>query len=324
MPKFLRGFMASLATAAFLLTACASNTDKSPTESQSPSSPSASAKASNDRVVALGYGDADTLLALGITPVALATWGSEGDGDPSGVGPWAKEKLGSAKPTVLYDVARGIDSKVLEKVAALKPTKIIAVNQAVDATAQTELNKIAPTTVHDPQYKDWQVPWDAQVRTIAKAVAKEGEGEKLIKESEKAMSDLANKHKDTVIGKKAAIGMPYSGKLGIYTSGDARGEFIEKLGFKIPDELNSKESYFMDLSPENWTKLDQNDYFFVCDYLGSSEALKSDPIFQGLNIAKNGKVVYLDNDTSNAMSMLNPLTISYVTKNVDAAFAKVK
>lgn len=323
MPKVLRSFMALFVMAAFLLTACASN-GGTPASSPSSDAASASKDASNERIVSLGYGDADTLLALGITPVGLATWGSEGEGDPSGLGPWAKDKLGSANPAVLYDVARGIDSKVLEKVAALKPTKIIAVNQAVDAAAQAELNKIAPTTVHDPRYQDWQVPWDSQVRSIAKAVGKEADGEKLIKESEKAVADLANKHKDASVGKKAAIGMPYSGKLGLYASGDARGEFIEKLGFQIPEELNSKESYFMDLSPENWTKLDQTDYFFVCDYLGSSEALKKDPIFQGLNISKNGRVVYLDNDTSNAMSMLNPLTISYVTKNFDTAFSKVK
>ena len=64
--------------------------------------------ASEQRVASLGLGDADTLLALGITPVTVAPWGAEGDGDPSGVGPWAEELLGEAKPEVIYNTATGL------------------------------------------------------------------------------------------------------------------------------------------------------------------------------------------------------------------------
>lgn len=48
------------------------------------------------RVASLGLGDADTLLALDITPAAVAPWGAEGDVGPSGVGPWSEELLGDA------------------------------------------------------------------------------------------------------------------------------------------------------------------------------------------------------------------------------------
>ena len=102
---------------------------------------------SEQRVASLGLGDADTLLALGITPVAVAPWGAEGDGDPSGVGPWADKLLGDAKPEVIYNTATGFTADTFEQVTAADPTQIIAVNQAVDARTKESLEEIAPTTV---------------------------------------------------------------------------------------------------------------------------------------------------------------------------------
>ena len=107
------------------------------------------------RVASLGLGDADTVLALGITPVAVAPWGAKGDGDPSGVGPWAKELLGDAQPEVIYNTASGFTAEVLEQVTASDPTQIIAVNQAVDQEAKKSLEDIAPLTVKPEGFEDW-------------------------------------------------------------------------------------------------------------------------------------------------------------------------
>ena len=125
--------------------------------------------ASEQRVASLGLGDADTLLALGITPVTVAPWGAEGDGAPSGVGPWAEELLGEAKPEVIYNTATGFTADTFEQVTAADPSQIIAVNQAVDARTKGSLEEIAPTTVKPNGYEDWQVPWEKQVETIADA-----------------------------------------------------------------------------------------------------------------------------------------------------------
>lgn len=154
------------------------------------------------RVASLGLGDVDTLLALGITPVAIAPWGAQGDGDPSGVGPWAKELLGDARPATIYNTASGFTADVLEQVTAADPTQIIAVNQAVDVQAQDSLENIAPTTLKPDGFEDWQIPWDKQVETIAAAVDKAPEGEKLIEDTEKAFSDFKADHPE-LEGKRA-------------------------------------------------------------------------------------------------------------------------
>lgn len=263
------------------------------------------------RVASLGLGDVDTLLALDVTPVAIAPWGAQGDGDPSGVGPWSKELLGDATPATIYNTASGFTADVLEQVTASDPTQIIAVNQAVDAQAKESLEKIAPTTIKPEGYEDWQIPWDKQVETIAGAVGKASQGEKLIEETEKAFADFKQAHPE-LEGKSAAIVMPYDGKIGLYTSGDGRGQFIEDLGFTIPEQLQGDgSSFFVDYAPENYAALNDVDYLFVLDYNGAVDALKNDATFQGLDVVRDGRVRYLETDVGNAMSMPNPVTIPW-------------
>src|SRR5699024_1316809 len=269
------------------------------------------------RIAALGLGDADTLLALGITPVAVAPWGAKGDTHPSGVGPWARDKLGDAEPATIYDTSKGFTADIVEQVAAVNPTKIIAVNNKVDEQARSDLEEIAPVTVHPPKYDDWQVPWQVQVETIADAVNKQDKGQKLIDQAEQRLAKFRENHPE-LQGKKAAVVMPYAGKLGLYTEGDGRGDMIERLGFTIPDKLQKTAdgSFYRDISPENYEKLEMLDQLFVLDYEGAVKELKNDPVFQKLDLVQQDRVHYLSQDVGNAMSMPNPLTIPYVVDAV--------
>lgn len=268
--------------------------------------------AAADRIAAVGLGDVDTLLALGVEPVLVAPWGAEGDVDESGVGPWSRELLGDAKPDVVYGTGTGFTTETVEKIAAADPTQIIAVNNAVDDRAKTDLEAIAPVTLHDDAFPDWQVPWDSQVKTIARAVGKQDEGDRLIADTEAKFEEFKKEHPDAA-GTTAAIVMPYDGKIGLYTDGDGRGQFIEDLGYVIPDELQATDdgTFYKDFAPENYAQLGDVDVLFVLDYMGAADALKKDPTFMNLDIVEEGRVRFLDSDTGNAMSMPNPVTIPW-------------
>ncbi|WP_295624551.1 iron-siderophore ABC transporter substrate-binding protein [uncultured Corynebacterium sp.] len=274
--------------------------------------------AGDERIAAVGLGDADTLLALGVEPVLVAPWDAEGDAGEIGVGPWSKDLLGDARPAIVHGTGTGFTAEAVEKITAADPTKIIAVNHAIDDQAKADLEAIAPVTLHDDAYPDWQVPWKSQVTTIADAVGKQGEGERLIADTEAKFDDFAEKHPDTE-GKTAAVVMPYGGKIGLYTDGDGRGQFIENLGYTIPDELQATEdgSFHKDFAPENYDALNDVDILFVLDYMGAAEELKKDPTFMNLDIVKDGRVRFLDTDTGNAMSMPNPVTIPWVIEKFD-------
>lgn len=197
------------------------------------------------------------------------------------------------------------------KVTATNPEQIIAVNQAVDAQAKKALAAIAPTTTHSEQFTDWQVPWEDQVTTIAHAVGKEAEGQEQIKKTKKAFEDFQAQHPD-LKGKRAAVIMPYQGKIGIYTSGDGRGQFLKSLGFHIPAEIEGDgKQFYRDLAPEKYSELNNVDYLFVLDYKGAVDALKKDTTFNNLDVVKSGRAHFLHEDVGNAMSMPNPVTIPW-------------
>lgn len=308
-PRALKGIAATF-TAALMLASCSTGSSDSTTAPET-----SNANGSEERIVTMGLGDVDTVLALGEQPVGYATWQQEGSGDPSGLGPWAKDKL-TVDPNPIRDTTTEFSTDTAERVASLNPTKIIAVNSGLEADKKALLEQIAPTTFHSDAYEDWQVPWDEQIKEISKALNKEAEGEKLIAASEQAFQDFREAHPE-LQGKTAVIGMPYAGKFGVYTSGDGRGSFIEKLGFKIPEKFNGDgSSFFLDWSPENYVDFNDVDYLFVLDYYGAIDALKNDESFMDLDVNKRGGVYWLDTDTANAMSMPNPLTIPYAIEQI--------
>ncbi len=273
------------------------------------------------RVATMGLGDVDTVLALGITPVAIATIGAEGDSGPKGVGPWAEDELGDADPVQISGTGGGFTAEILEKLAATDPDQIIAVNSAADETAKKDLNEIAPTTFHPDQYADWQVPWDVQISTIAEALGKEDQGKELIEESKQAFADFRDNHPE-LQGKKAVAVMPYGGSLSLYAPGDGRADFLKELGFEFPEEITTDDGvFYKELSAENYSELDAADYVFILDYQGSAKELDDDSAFQNAAFTKEGKVVNLDTNTGNAMSMPNPLTIPWATDQIKLALS---
>nr|WP_330217769.1 ABC transporter substrate-binding protein [Corynebacterium epidermidicanis] len=208
----------------------------------------------------------------------------------------------------MFGTAQGFSAPILEQVTAARPTKIIAVNQAVDAQAKQALEKIAPVTLKPQGYENWQIPWDIQVKAVAAGVDKQEAGEKLIADTQGKFAEFRAQHPD-LQGKKAAIVMPYGGKLGLYTDADGRGQFIESMGLTIPDAVQGtdKSSFYRDIAPENYSLLEQVDVLYVLDYQGSASALKDDPAFQPLL----SKTVFVEEAVGNAMSVPDPLSIPW-------------
>lgn len=147
-PRALKGIAATF-TAALMLASCSTGSSDSTTAPET-----SNANGSEERIVTMGLGDVDTVLALGEQPVGYATWQQEGSGDPSGLGPWAKDKL-TVDPNPIRDTTTEFSTDTAERVASLNPTKIIAVNSGLEADKKALLEQIAPTTFHSDAYEDW-------------------------------------------------------------------------------------------------------------------------------------------------------------------------
>lgn len=142
-------------------------------------------------------GDVDTLLALGITPGMIAPWGAQDVPGITGVGPWAEDALGPARPEILSGTASGITSDASEKIAGVNPTRIVAVNHSIDGDTAQLLQSIAPTTLKPDGATNWQIPWRDQVKQIAAGVDRADEADSLISEAEESFDSFQKKHPET-------------------------------------------------------------------------------------------------------------------------------
>lgn len=137
-------------------------------------------------VAALGPGDADALLSLGMQPVAIASTGAA-------VPSWIRDKL-TGEPTVM----NFIDTSAI---AAAKPDLILATGDIDDATYE-RLAAIAPTITRPNDNNPWN--WQSQLKWIAKIVGKEGAATQLISTIATQQNDLRNQN-NNVAGKTASV-----------------------------------------------------------------------------------------------------------------------
>jgi iron complex transport system substrate-binding protein len=263
------------------------------------------------RVVALGWSDAETALALGVQPIGASDWLAFGG---EGVGPWAKGRYEKA-PTIL-----GTQELSFEAVAALQPDLILNTRSNLDAKTNETLAKIAPTIAAPKDVIPYGTTWRQQMELVSKALGKPDKGEELIAGVEKEFKDAA-----TFGGKTAVVGAFFGGKYGAYVPGDGRVDFMKELGFGTKKEVDSlaKGSFYVDISTEQLGLLDA-DLTVLFPIGADAGVLKADPVLNGIPSAKAGHLVVLDDKAlSDAFSSGSTLGVSYAIKNAVPLFSAV-
>lgn len=259
------------------------------------------------RIASIGLGDVDTLLALGITPVAVAPWSPDSVG---AVGEWAQPLLGAATPTLIRDTGTDLSGAAIEAIAATRPDLIMAVNSGYDDGVYDKLEEIAPVVRRPAGFKPWTVPWQDQVTAIAAGVDRPADGAKLISETLAEIEATRAKYPQFA-GRSAAVVLPKSdGSLYAYTADDGRGQVLDMLGFEIPPKVAelAGTNFYALIPSENLQVLDVNTMVYL-DYgvqVGESAA------FDALPAVRENRLVKVNRSLGNAMSMPNPLTLRWV------------
>ncbi|MGA8543920.1 MAG: ABC transporter substrate-binding protein, partial [Mycobacterium sp.] len=138
------------------------------------------------RVVSAGFTGQDDLLALGVVPVAVTNWFGD---QPFAVWPWARPKLGNAKPVIL-NLDNGIQ---VQQIAGLKPDLIVATDAGVDQDTYQKLSAIAPTLAQSGGYAFFE-PWKDQATAIGQAVFQRDQMQSLINGVDQGFAAVADKY----------------------------------------------------------------------------------------------------------------------------------
>ncbi|MDI9897813.1 iron-siderophore ABC transporter substrate-binding protein [Rhodococcus sp. IEGM 1381] len=271
--------------------------------------------ANPQRVVALGWSDAETALALGVQPVGASDWLGVGG---NGLGPWVDESY-DTDPTIVgtFDVH-------MESVAALAPDLILWTRSTNDKAVYDQLSDIAPTVAAPPGTDvAYGTTWDGQTEIVAQALGKVDEGKKLVDDTKALFDDTVTANPEFA-DKTVAVGTLYSGQVGAYVRGDTRVDFLESLGLKntpAVQDLAEPGKFSIDLSEENISALDAD--LTVMFPIGTGpEVITDNPSIQGLPSARDGRLVVLgDQNLSNAFSAASVAGTRYALENAVPLFA---
>ncbi len=263
---------------------------------------------SPERVVTVGFTDQDYVLALGVTPVAVREWFGE---KPYATWPWARDELGGAKPEVLPSTEINF-----EQIAVLEPDLIVGVSSGMTRQEYDTLSEIAPALPQSGEFVDFGVPWQEQTRAIGRALGRQDRAGKIVSELEARFAKAREEHPEFEDASGVVVGLTVeddSYTPSVYGAQDVRGRLMSSLGFRIPEEISdlAGDAFFADLSRERLELIDTDTLIWVTVVAESFEPVRTDPLYGRLDVAKQGRDVFLEETLSGALSFGSVLSLPF-------------
>ncbi|MFI2215017.1 ABC transporter substrate-binding protein [Streptomyces sp. NPDC020141] len=331
MPRPLAAFAAGvLATAALVLTGCS---DSGSAASRTTADPGGLARQGAfpltlthgqgevtiprkpERVVVLGFADAQIAAALGAPVVGAARNSSSSDGNWLGVSPGYPPKV------VTLDAL----NPNLEKILALRPDLILMTTaQPAFGEAYEKLSAVAPVISY--KNKLLQDSGDDLTRLIGRALGEDAKAERLIAKSRARLAEFAAAHPG-LKGKTYAFGQEYAGSVHTVVATDGpTARFFAALGVRLPDELTGlriEAAGTAELPAERMDLLDSADMAFFGVYGEDAEAdfLKR-PLVSGLGLTDRGDLHFLDINESGMLLGPNPAVTDLLLARLGPALKK--
>jgi len=239
-----------------------------------------------ERVVTVGLTEQDTLVALGVTPVATREWFGE---QPGALWPWARDRASGATPEVMaYELN-------YEKIAALSPDLILGVSWGVTEEEYPKLSQIAPTVAQSGDFIDGGTPWQDQTRIIGRALGQEQRAGELVAavEAQFAESRRANPQ---FAGATAIAAYDFGdGQIGIYGPQDPRARILTSLGFEMPPRIAelTGEEFYTTISTEQLELVEADVLVWLVYTETGASLIKDQPLYQTLDVAREGRDIFL-------------------------------
>lgn len=256
-----------------------------------------------ERVVALGWGDAELALALGTQPVGASDWLEFGG---EGVGPWAEG---------LYDEAPEIiatNEPSYEAVAELEPDLILDVRSSGDQERYDRLSSIAPTVGVPEGGDSWLASREQQVGMISQALGKPEEGKKMLSDLDERFEQAKSDHPDWE-GKTVTVATKTSEGWGAYVN-DGRVNFFENLGFTPNPNLDDlpvqDNGWSVSISGEQLDLLDADLLVGFPIYIDKAE-IADDSGWKMIPAVEDGHDIVIDGELSSAFSLGTPAALEY-------------
>ncbi len=271
-----------------------------------------------EKVVSLGYGEHETLLALGVVPVAVRDW--FGGDMPYATGPWVPEKLrdklNEAQPLVL-----SVEMD-FEAIAALAPDVIVGIYSGMTEKEYDFLSEIAPTIAQSGEYVDYGTPGEIGTRILGQVLGKTEEAGQVISGIDNRMDGIKERHPEFV-GATVAVAFFVSNQLAAYTTHDRRGRFMQQLGFVIPPEYDelAGDSLYATFSEERLDLLDTDVIIWRSFSDEALQDIRDLPLRDTLTANTEDRELYMGKIYSRAFSHASTPSINFMLDILEPALA---
>lgn len=248
-----------------------------------------------ERVVTIGYSDQDTLLAFGEVPVGVVDW----YGDyPDATWPWAQDALGDEHPEVFnrgqFTGQANID---FEGIAKLEPDLIMAQYIDVSGDAYSRLSEIAPTVTGSPDYPDFGMPWQENVRLVGETLGEQEKADELVAGVDDELTSQRAAHPEFEGKTVAVVEAGDPGSFWVRSPNDQRSRLLTSLGFVIPQQIAdlAGDQDAFEISTEQLGMLDLDVLVWnTGSSEGTSDQVRAVPTYQVLDVAKDGRDIFVD------------------------------
>lgn len=265
-----------------------------------------------ERIVTLGMGSAETVIALGTIPVGIEeySWGS----DDTGYLPWIHEEVTELGAELPAQFTGGTELDI-EAIIELEPDLILAPWSGVTQEQFDLLTDIAPTVAYEET--PWTITWEEQMNVIGEAMGKSTETTKLIDGIKTQFADTTAAHPEFADVSFSYIYNTGPGTLGVFFAEEQRVAMVRALGLQVDPIVNTlEETEGTDsavIGLENADLLKDSDllFTFYSDPENRSE-IESQELYKNIPAVSRGSIVApTDQPFVTGSSIINPLTVPW-------------
>jgi len=215
-----------------------------------------------------------------VRPIAVRDWFGD---QPSATWPWARARLGGARPTVLKMPFGALSH---ERIAALRPDLIVATHSGITREEYARLSQIAPTLAQPGGHPDFGVPWQVQTRLIGRALGREARAERLVADVQARIA-AARRAAPTLRGATVAWASPAdAGRYWAVGPSAPPMRVLAALGLCMPKQLGAvvgtKDA--AQISQEQLPLLDADVLIWQVPSARQRTAIRCDPVYRTLDV----------------------------------------